>query len=57
MNKFDHNAIYIGMTEQLLFSKNKYARTDMSFLAKISSLDYGSRHRVLLISYEKKLSD
>ncbi len=57
MNKFDHNAIYIGMTEQLLFSKDKYARTDMSFLAKISSLDYGSRHRVLLISYEKKLSD
>ena len=38
MNKFDHNAIYIGMTEQLLFSKNKYVRTDMSFLTiKVNS--------------------
>lgn len=38
-----------GMTEQLLFAKNKYERIDMSFMTKISSLDYGSQHRVLLI--------
>lgn len=50
-----HNLLFHGITEQLLFSTKKYDRMDMSFLSKISSLDYGNKHRVLLIGSEQDL--
>lgn len=53
----NHSAAYEGMTEQLVFTGRKYERTDMAFLAKISSLDYGKKHRVLLIGFADRLGD
>lgn len=47
----EHNSLFHGITEQLLFSNKKYDRMDMAFLSKISSLDYGKKHRVLLIGF------
>lgn len=46
-----------GLTEQLLFAQNKYERIDVSFMTKISSLDYGSHHRVILVGTEKEIKD
>lgn len=45
----NHTLLYQGITEQLLFSNVKYERMDMSFIMKLSSIDYGRKHRVILI--------
>ena len=36
-----HESMYSRITEQLLFANTKYEIMDMSFLVKISSIDYG----------------
>ncbi len=52
-----YESMYSGITEQLLFAKIKYERMDMSFLVKISSLDYGEKHRVIIVSFKKKIAE
>ena len=49
-----HVEIYESMTESLIFGKNKYDRMDMAFISKISSMNYGARHRVILIGFEQQ---
>lgn len=53
----EHNSLFHGITEQLLFSNKKYDRMDMAFFSKIASLDYGKKHRVLLIGFAGKTKD
>lgn len=48
-----HDIVYESMTETLIFGKSKYERMDMAFVSKISSMDYGICHRVILIGFEK----
>lgn len=63
MNKYEDRGsnqcaiFYESMTECLLFEKNKYNRMDMSFVSKISSMNYGGRHRVILIGFDCIISD
>lgn len=52
----EHNLIFHGITEQVLFSDIRYERLDMSFLSRISSLDYGKKYRVLLLGFTDKNS-
>ena len=52
-----HESMYSGITEQLLFANTKYERMDMSFLVKISSIDYGERHRVIIVGFKKKFAE
>lgn len=53
LSPVEHNKLFAGITEDLLFSDKTYSRMDMSFLLKISSLDYGNRYRVALVDIRK----
>lgn len=52
-----HESMYSGITEQLLFANTKYERMDVSFLVKISSLDYGEKYRVIIVGFKKKFTE
>lgn len=53
----NHDFLYQGITEQLLFSSQKYERMDMAFLSKISSLNYGEKNRIIVIGCDKKCEE
>lgn len=53
----EHEFMYKRITERLLFASTKYERMDMSFMVKISSLDYGEKYRVIMIGFQKKISN
>lgn len=52
-----HVEIYESMTETLIFGKNKFDRMDMAFVSKISSMNYGTHHRVILIGFQKQKTE
>lgn len=52
-----HAQFYESMTENLIFGKNKIERMDMAFVSKISSMDYGVRHRVILIGFKQVIKE
>lgn len=52
-----HETMYSGITEQLLFANTKYERMDMSFIVKISSLNYGEKHRVIIVGFNQKITE
>lgn len=52
-----HESMYSGITEQLLFANRKYERMDVSFLVKISSLEYGEKHRVIIVGFKKNYAE